>query len=133
LSLIDDCVDVLFGNSDELRSMYQVEHVDDAIVAAKSHCQIVAATRGPAGSTVVSNSDSVTVPAPPVPTVVDTTGAGDLYAAGVLAGLARNLPLDVCAQLGHLAAGEVISHLGARPEVHLIDHAKLILAESAKA
>jgi len=133
VSLIDDCVDVLFGNADELRSMYQVDDIDKAIAIAKSHCQIVAATRGPAGSTVVSATESVTVPAPPVPHVVDTTGAGDLYAAGVLAGLARNLPLDVCAQLGHLAAGEVISHLGARPEVELGNDAKSILAASARA
>ena len=76
-------------------------------------------TRGEKGSVVIGDGEPIEVPAEPVSEVVDTTGAGDQYAAGFLFGVARGLPLATCAKLGHIAAAEVISHYGPRPEVSL--------------
>jgi sugar/nucleoside kinase (ribokinase family) len=85
----------------------------------RGHCEIAALTRSAKGSLLVSDSQVHTVAARPVEEVVDTTGAGDLYAAGVLVGLSRGLDLPTCGRLGALAAAEVISHVGARPTVPL--------------
>ncbi|MCC5758161.1 PfkB family carbohydrate kinase, partial [Klebsiella pneumoniae] len=81
--------------------------------------EIVVVTRSEHGSVVVTADDTVEVPAHPVEQLVDTTGAGDLFAAGFLHGLASGEELGQCAALGSLAAAEVISHLGARPQVDL--------------
>ena len=81
-------------------------------------------TRSEQGCVIVAGERTTTVPAHPVSKVVDATGAGDLFAAGFMYGLTTGRPLDRCAQLGALAAAEVISHLGARPEVNLADHAR---------
>ena len=88
---------------------------------ARQDCDLVALTRSELGSVLARGSELVHVPADPVAHVIDTTGAGDLYAAGVLFGLATGRTLAACGQLGSLAAGEVISHYGARPEVRLSD------------
>lgn len=117
--LVRDDVDVLFGNADELRSLYEVDSLDEAVAAVRRDCRLAAITDGKDGSIVVSGDDVLRVPAEPVAKVVDTTGAGDLYAAGFLHGLTRGRPLPECGRLGSLAAAEVISHVGPRPLVEL--------------
>ena len=117
--LVRDDVDVLFGNADELRSLYEVDSLDEAVAAVRRDCRLAAITDGKDGSIIVSGDDVLRVPAEPVAKVVDTTGAGDLYAAGFLHGLTRGRPLPECGRLGSLAAAEVISHVGPRPLVEL--------------
>jgi sugar/nucleoside kinase (ribokinase family) len=119
LRLIAGEVDVLFGNRDELLSLYRTDDVDDAIAQVRGHCELAAVTMGAEGSLVVSADDVLHVPVEPVAHVVDTTGAGDLYAAGFLYGLSQGAPLAECGRLGSVAAAEVISHVGARPLVSL--------------
>ena len=117
LEFLDE-VDLLFGNEDELALLFGTD-ADSGLAAAALRCDLVAMTRGAAGCVVASGSERVSVPATPVAAVVDTTGAGDLFAAGFLWGLSRGRPLEDCARLGALAAAEVIAHVGARPLVPL--------------
>lgn len=121
--LVADEVDILFGNEDELLSLYQVESFDDAVAAVRADCALAAITRGKDGCVVITADEVLTVPAEPVETVLDTTGAGDLFASGFLFGYTHGLDLAECARLGSIAAAEVISHVGARP---LVDLRKLI-------
>jgi len=118
-ALVRDDVDILFGNTAELCSLYEVEGVEAAVAEVRRHCELATITTGKAGSLVVTPDDVVAVPAVDVARVLDTTGAGDLYAAGFLYGYTRALPLTECARIGSLAAGEVISHVGPRPLVEL--------------
>ena len=98
------------------------ESLDDVIARLRSQqVEIGAITRSAEGSLIVTADDIVEIPAEPVDHVVDTTGAGDLYAAGFLTGLARGLDLDVCGRLGSIAAAEVISHMGPRPQASLTE------------
>ncbi len=127
LDLIEHEVDVLFANEAELCSLYEVHEWDAARAHVSRHCEIAALTRGPRGSVVIAGDEAVPVAAHPVEHVVDTTGAGDLYAAGFLFGLTRGCDLARCGQLGSLAAAEVISHLGARPAVSLAELAAPLL------
>ncbi|HEX9530122.1 MAG TPA: adenosine kinase, partial [Acidimicrobiales bacterium] len=113
--LIDGGVDLLFGNELEVGLLLGVTDAEDAVAHLQRPGLVTAVTLGGAGSMVVTGDEVVAVPAHPVEHVVDTTGAGDLYAAGFLAGLARGLSWRDCARLGGLAAAEIISHLGARP------------------
>ena len=119
LALVEDTADLLFANEDELRLLYDTDDVDEALGAAERQCRMVALTRGAAGSTVSVGGRRHQIPAVPVPRVVDTTGAGDLYAAGFLHGLTRGADPQTCGRLGAAAAGEVVSHVGARPETAL--------------
>ena len=114
--LIRNKVDILFGNEAEIKSLYEVESFDEAMEAARKEAKIAALTRSEKGSIVVKGGETHAVPAAPVAKVVDTTGAGDLYAAGFLFGYTHGKPLAECARLGGLAAAEIISHVGARPE-----------------
>jgi sugar/nucleoside kinase (ribokinase family) len=114
-ALVESQVDVLFANEDELRSLYQVDDFDDAVQAVRGHCDIAAITRGKSGSVVIAGPDLHVIDAHPCEKVVDTTGAGDLYAAGFLYGLTNGFSLADCGRLGSIAASEVISHVGARP------------------
>lgn len=118
-SLVTESVDVLFGNEDELLSLYEVTSFDDAVHAVRADCELAAITRGAAGSVIITHDEIISVPAEPCPEVVDTTGAGDLYAAGFLFGLTHSMSLAECGRLGSVAASEVISHVGARPLVEL--------------
>lgn len=122
--LIKNHVDILFANEAELLSLYETEDLDKAVDLLRQDSPLAAVTRGKAGSIVIGNDDPIHVSAEPVEKVVDTTGAGDQYAAGFLFGLARELPLALCAKLGHIAAAEVISHYGPRPETSYADLAK---------
>jgi len=112
-------VDLLFANEAELRSLYQTGDFDAAVEALRTDARRAVVTRSAKGCVVIDGRETVAVPAFPVERVVDTTGAGDLFAAGFLVGLARQYPYDKAARLGALAAAEVISHLGARPETSL--------------
>ena len=120
-ALIRDKVDILFANEAEIKSLYQVDSFDKALAAARAENKICALTRSEKGSIIVKGSETHAVPAAPVAKVIDTTGAGDLYASGFLFGLTHGKPLAECARLGGVAAAEVISHVGARPEKALKD------------
>jgi adenosine kinase len=117
-------VDTLFANSDEILSLYQTPSLDEALDAARREGVLAAVTRSEKGSVVVEGRHTYEVPAFPIARLADTTGAGDLYAAGFLAGLARGADLEACAALGALAAAEIIQHLGARPEAPLASLAR---------
>ncbi len=119
LDLIDDHVDVLFANHHELMSLVEVDDLDRAIELVSGRVELAAVTMSADGSVLVNGSDRVRIAAEPVDAVLDATGAGDLYASGVLYGLAHDLDLDVCGRLGSIAAAEVISHVGPRPDVSL--------------
>ena len=121
LDLVERHVDVLFANEAEIRSLYEVGDFDAALQRVRRHCEVAALTRGPRGSLVVGGDEVHVIDACPVDTLVDTTGAGDLYAAGFLFGLSRDLDLATCGRLGSVAAAEVISHVGARPTVPLAE------------
>ncbi|WP_421995152.1 adenosine kinase [Reyranella sp.] len=114
--LLRDKVDILFGNEAEITALYEVATFEEAMEAVRKEAKIAALTRSEKGSVVIKGDETWAVPAAPVAKVVDTTGAGDLYAAGFLHGFTSGKPLAECARLGGIAAAEVISHVGARPE-----------------
>jgi len=114
-------VDILFANEDEIMSLYQVETFDEALQHVRQDCRIAALTRSEKGSVVVSGEEVHVVDAEPVTSVVDTTGAGDQFAAGFLHGLTKGMDLATCARIGGIAAAEVIAHVGPRPQVKLAD------------
>ena len=119
LDFILEHVDVLFANQDEVTSLYGTADVWDAVERARRDCAIAVVTRSEKGSIVASGDETHVVDAAPVDRVVDTTGAGDLYAAGFLYGLTHGHDLAACARIGSIAAAEVIGHLGARPQARL--------------
>ena len=119
LDLIEGHVDILFANEAEILSLYQVDDFDAAVDKVKGHCKIAALTRSEKGSVVVSGDDVTAVAATPVDKVIDTTGAGDAYAAGLLYGYTRDEDLAACARMGGIAAAEVIAQIGARPETDI--------------
>ncbi len=121
LGFIDAEVDILFANEAEIGALFQTTDFDTATRAARGRAKIAAVTRGERGSVVVAGDAIHQVQAAPAEKVVDTTGAGDQYAAGFLFGLAQGRSLDYCGRLGSLAAAEVISHYGPRPQVSLKD------------
>jgi len=127
-ALVENDVDILFANEEEVRELYQVATLDQALAAVRGRCEIVAVTRSEEGSLVSSGGSFHEVPAEPIDTLVDTTGAGDSYAAGFLYGLTHGLDLPTCARLGSIAAAEIISHVGARPQVNLAELAATVLA-----
>ncbi len=127
LALLEHHVDILFANELEICALYQVPDFEAALPRVRGHCELAALTRSAKGSVLVNGKTLHTIPAHPVETVVDTTGAGDLYAAGVLYGLSQGLALPTCGRLGSLAAAEVISHVGARPMVPLTELAAAVL------
>jgi sugar/nucleoside kinase (ribokinase family) len=119
-ALVRDEIDLLFANEDELLSLYETSDFDEAVSLLRHDCHIAAVTRSEKGSVIVTRDDVHAVPAHPVAQVVDTTGAGDLFAAGFLRGLTQGKPLTDCARIGAIAAAEVISHVGPRPLVPLV-------------
>ena len=118
-SLADGRVDILFANEVEIKSLFETDDFDAAMTALNGKLPIAVVTRSEKGAVVLSGGHRYEVPAAPVEKVIDTTGAGDLFAAGFLAGLAEGRSLPDCARIGAIAAAEVISHYGARPEADL--------------
>jgi sugar/nucleoside kinase (ribokinase family) len=116
LELVEEHVDILFANESEILSLYQVDTFDEALQRVRWQCEIAALTRSEKGSVIVSGDDVHVIDAEPGVKVVDTTGAGDAYAAGFLHGYTNGRDLATCGRLGGLMAAEVISHYGARPE-----------------
>jgi sugar/nucleoside kinase (ribokinase family) len=108
-------VDIVFANSHEIKSLYQTSSFETALAAIRKDCRIAAVTRSEKGSVIVRGDETVTVEPIPVREIVDTTGAGDLYAAGFLHGYTTGRSLQACGDLGSLAAGLVIQQIGPRP------------------
>jgi sugar/nucleoside kinase (ribokinase family) len=126
LELIERDVDILFANEHEITMLYEVDTFDEALHRVRGHCEIAALTRGAHGSVIVAGEDVHVIDAQPVE-VVDTTGAGDLYAAGFLYGLTHGHELATCGRLASLGAAEVISHLGPRPVEVLAELARPVV------
>ena len=127
LELAEHYVDILFANEKELLSLYQVERFDDALQQVRRHCEIAALTRSEKGSVIVNGDDVHVIDAERGVTVVDTTGAGDAYAAGFLYAYTQRHDVAVCGRLGGLMAAEVISHYGARPEGNVKELASRVI------
>lgn len=119
VDLVDRRVDLVFANESEICALFEVADFDAALVEVRARPGIWAITRSELGSVVVADGEVLTSPAQPVAELVDTTGAGDLFAAGFLYGFTHGRSLSACAALGNAAAAEVIGHLGARPEIAL--------------
>jgi sugar/nucleoside kinase (ribokinase family) len=110
--LVENHVDILFANESEIISLYQTKTFEEAAAAVKGKCEIAVLTRSEKGALVLTANEEIAVPAVPVAKVVDTTGAGDQFAAGFLYGFTEKMPLEKCAKLGAAAAAEVIGHIG---------------------
>ena len=121
LGFVETQCDIVFANAAEVCALFQTDDFDTAVQALAGKVEIAAVTRSEHGSVIASGGALHEISAYPVEKVVDTTGAGDQYAAGFLYGLAQGRPLPVCGQLGSLAAAEVIAHYGPRPQVSLRD------------
>ncbi|HEY4546925.1 MAG TPA: adenosine kinase [Pedomonas sp.] len=119
LELVRNHVDILFANEAEIKSLYETEDLEAAAAQAAKDCLVTAVTLSEKGAWVLNGAERHAVPAIPGVKVLDTTGAGDLFAAGFLHGYTTGRPLADCATMGCIAAGEVISHVGARPEADL--------------
>jgi len=117
--LVDGHVDILFANEAEICSLYQTADFAAAAAAVRGHVGIAALTRSAEGSVILADTAEHHIAAAPVARIVDTTGAGDLYASGFLYGLTRDRPLPTCGEIGSLCAAEIVSHVGARPETEL--------------
>jgi len=117
-------IDIVFANSDEAKSLYQTDNFEHAVKQLGQDCKLAVITRSEHGSVIIRGDERHDVDAIDIEEVVDTTGAGDLYAAGFLHGYAQGKPLDVCGRLGSLAAGLVIQQIGPRPQLSLKDAAR---------
>jgi sugar/nucleoside kinase (ribokinase family) len=121
LGFIEGQADLVFANEAEVKALFETDDFELAAARLGAMTQVCAITRGEQGSLVLAGDQSHRIAADRVTEVVDTTGAGDQYAAGFMFGLARGLPLDICGRLGSLAAAEVIGHYGPRPQANLKD------------
>ncbi|MEQ8308162.1 MAG: adenosine kinase [Hoeflea sp.] len=117
-------IDIVFANAEEAKSLYQTDNFEHAVAQIGKDCKLAAITRSEHGSVLIRGDERIDIDAIDIDEVVDTTGAGDLYAAGFLHGYASDLPLEVCGKLGSLAAGLVIQQVGPRPQLSLKDAAK---------
>ncbi len=124
LDLIENGVDILFANESEILSLYETSNFDEAARKVASHTNLAALTRSEKGSLIVHDGALIEIPPDRVEKLVDSTGAGDLYAAGFLYGLTHDLGLETAGRLGSMAAAEVISHMGARPAKPLAELAR---------
>jgi len=118
-ALIEGHIDILFANEGEITALYGTKDFDAALHAVRGHCEVAALTRSEKGSVILAAEETHWIAAAKVEKLVDTTGAGDLYASGFLFGLTHGRDLASCGRLGSLAAAEVIGHFGARPETSL--------------
>lgn len=112
-------VDIIFANSHEIKSLYQTSSFDEALAQIRKDCRIAAVTRSEKGSVIVNGDDTFVIEATKIRELVDTTGAGDLYAAGFLHGYTKGRDLKTCGDLGSLAAGLVIQQIGPRPRQNI--------------
>jgi sugar/nucleoside kinase (ribokinase family) len=129
LEMIDGTIDILFGNETELAALTGTDDWDAGMEHLRGKVEVACLTRSEKGSWIVTADETIEVPAAPVEHVIDTTGAGDLYAAGFLYGYTNGYDLETSGRLGAMAAAEVISHLGARPRVNLDELAADLLRE----
>ncbi|MBV8972794.1 MAG: adenosine kinase [Sphingomonadaceae bacterium] len=118
-ALLGSHIDILFGNENEVRALYRTDDLGTAMAELARHATITVVTRSEKGAVVIAGGETIEVPAEPVARVVDTTGAGDLFAGGFLHGFVAGRPLAECARIGGIAAAEIISHYGARSEADL--------------
>jgi sugar/nucleoside kinase (ribokinase family) len=116
LDLVKDHVDILFANEAEIEALYKVNSFEETVEQVRGHCEIAVLTRSEKGSVIVSADGLIEIKAEPVKQVVDTTGAGDLYAAGFLHGYTKGLPLKTCGRMASVVAAEIIAQVGARPQ-----------------
>ena len=119
--LVRNHVDILFANTSEILALWETDDWDEAVRQTRQHCDLAALTRSDKGSVIVTADEVHEIPAWPVDKVVDLTGAGDLYAAGFLYGYTHGRDFAACGRIASLAAGEAISHVGARPETPLAE------------
>jgi sugar/nucleoside kinase (ribokinase family) len=126
LDLIRNDIDIVFANEAETKSLYQTQNFDGAMKAIARDCPVAVLTRSEKGCIVLRGEEVHAIPAHPVSKVVDVTGAGDLFAAGFLRGFTSGRTLPEAARLGSVAAAEVISHVGARPEINLGAHVRAL-------
>lgn len=119
--LVMNHVDILFANTGEITALWETDDWNEAARITQQHCDLAALTRSELGSVIVTPEEAIEIPAWPVDRVVDLTGAGDLYAAGFLYGYTHGRDFGTCGMIASLAAGEVISHIGARPETPLAE------------
>lgn len=123
-AFVEQSTDILFANEAEIISLYQTNTFEEAVSAVQEKCDLAVLTRSAKGSVIVTPDGVIEIKAEPVAKVVDTTGAGDQYAAGFLYGLSRGMKLESCGRLGSMAAAEVISHIGPRPAVAYAEFVK---------
>ncbi len=119
LDLIEKNVDILFANENEIISLFQCQDFETAIKEVKDCCEVIALTRGKTGSVIIHEGEALTIPAFSFGELVDTTGAGDLYASGFLYGYTTNKSLLECGKMGSICAGKVVTQLGPRPQSSL--------------
>jgi len=132
--LVAEHVDILFANEDEIKSLFEKDTFEEAKAEISNHVEVAALTRSEAGAEIVAKGgETFKIAAVPVAEVVDTTGAGDQFAAGFLYGFTEGMDLETCGKLGAIAAAEVISHMGPRPQVSYADLAKDVISQAKKA
>ena len=119
--MLEDRVDIVFSNESETKSLFETEDFSIAVQELSNLVDVAFVTLGPRGSLVIAGNERIEIPAEELDGVVDTTGAGDLYASGVLFGLSQGFSLEKSGKIGSIAAAEVISHLGPRPEIDLLE------------
>ncbi len=117
VKLVESHVDILFANEHELMSLYQKDDFDAAVNALSKNVEVAVVTRGKQGAVVIANGQTIAIKAQPVAAVVDTTGAGDSFAAGFLYGYSEGMDMETCGYLGSKAASHIIQHIGPRPQV----------------
>jgi sugar/nucleoside kinase (ribokinase family) len=120
LRMIGEELDYVIGNEAEIRSLYETDNLEDALTKTAAMCPLVVCTRSGDGVTIIRGGERVDVPVTKI-VPVDATGAGDQFAAGFLYGVATGRDLDTCGRMGNICAAEVISHVGPRPEVAIMD------------
>ncbi len=128
IKLIEEHVDILFANEQEIESLYMKQTFEEAMAEVSNHVEVAVLTRGEKGAVILNDGQAITIEAEPVEEVIDTTGAGDQFAAGFLYGFTNDMPLKSCGKLGAMAAAEVISHIGPRPQMKYADFLDKIAA-----